>query len=215
MLHVITAGASLLALQGCATVQMKASFSSMGEYDAGKNTRVNEQYVELRDGGPQAMAGKPEVRVLVNALPKGIALKDGAISVTEGYEHQILGKFRVGPDFGFFPNYRAGWRDYYCYPQIPLVWVTLAMWAIFVPAYYPCITTGYNAKSDIIEAVKQITTAARGNLAVVSFLGEEEVEPGEEERAVGATGFILIMDPRFQGRAPETTPIPKSEGMSI
>lgn len=100
---------------------------------------------------------------------------------------RILGKVRADMDGNWFEsavgfyNYieEESWRKAYCYWQKPLVWLTLTAWALYVPAYYPCMVGEGNStpsvaarEARIIATLQKATKAMGGNLVVVSALGK-------------------------------------------
>jgi hypothetical protein len=190
--------ATLVALSGCASLNLKADYRSMGEFNLARDSAVRTRYSQLRE---RPLAGETGVKVLVDAIPKGIQLKDGLISVDSGYQHRIVGKFTMAPDGGALPDYRDTWRKYVCYPQIPLAYLTGFMWAVFVPTYYPCFPTSFSPKTEIVRSVEKLVLASGGDAAVMSFVGEKDLE-----NAMGATGFIIQLDPRLKQGSLETVP---------
>jgi hypothetical protein len=187
---------TMVVAAGCAPLHMQANFSHMGEANPTLDQTINDQYEEVRD---QPTQGASEVKVLVDALPEGLSFNDGVIANQDGFGHQILGKFSIGPDHGAFPEYRQGWRKGVCYWQQPLVWVSLTLW-MMVPTYYPCFTTGLNPKQTIIDEVKRLAQVAGGDLAVISYFGVSM----DAREARGAAGFILKIDPQMKDKEIKT-----------
>src|SRR4051812_43425054 len=124
---------------GCATVANSAhpvTFTTFGDAETinQRQKDVLERFKALREHPPADKLA--QVKVLQNAMPDGIEVKDGTISVKDGYPHVVLGKFTLTANFAstlWFADYNPTWRKGYCYPQVPLTWVTLGLWQIFVP----------------------------------------------------------------------------------
>lgn len=193
---------------GCASLQLDAKFKLMGEYDATGESKIQQTYQKLQQGAARSGG---EVRVLVDAVPKGIVLRDGTISVAERYAHRVIGKFQLRPDGGAFPGYRDRWRRYLCYPQRPLLWVTLGVWSL-VPLNYPCFTTSVKSKEEIIQAVRNLARAAGGDVAAITFVGESD----KGDTAFGAVGVVIRLDPRMKQLETERVPdASKRKGLAI
>jgi hypothetical protein len=174
---------------GCATVANSAhtvTFTTFGDADTinKRQKDVLERFKALREHPPaDKIAG---VKVLQNALPDGVEVKDGTISVKDGYPHVVLGKFTLSPSFAstfWFADYDPTWRKGYCYWQVPLTWVTLGLWQALVPISYPC--AGGKLMHDVaIEQVKTLAVVVGANLVVLEIKENEEV--------VGSASGLLI-----------------------
>ncbi|MCC6751884.1 MAG: hypothetical protein IT371_29795 [Deltaproteobacteria bacterium] len=185
---------------GCASTHFRTNFRSTGEFDLARDQAITDRFRQAaRDPSP----GPAHVRVLVDSLPVGLTYKDHVLGVASGYGHQILGKFDLAQASGAFPDYRTRWRKYLCYPQMPLAWVTLGMWVVFVPAFYPCFAGGAVQKTEIVDAVKKLVGASGGDVAIITFTGERSLA-----EAMGAKGFVVRIDPRFKGQPLPTKPNP-------
>ena len=180
-----------LFLCNCATLRTQLRYSGFGEADFSRDRAVTERFKDSRD------EPAPQVKVLVDTVPEGLSVKDGLLRVEEGYSHEILGKFSLLPQnpvisIYAFADYEDGWRKVLCYPQIPLVWLTLSIWPL-VPTFYPCYGSVTQRREKLLDDVKRITQAAQGDVAIVSFGLSPNLDP---EEAFGAAGYILRLDPR-------------------
>lgn len=170
----VTIGLLAFGTTGCATVGFQPAVQAMGEY---KNTQ---QIADAAD--EMAEHSADDVKVLVEALPDGMSVKDGEFE----YDHEryeLLGKVTAdykdpsGVNMGlWFYDYKESesWRRGLCVWQVPLSWVTLTLWAWLVPAYYPCRVGAGSEESrreDIIDALRRATKALDGNLVVVTGIG--------------------------------------------
>jgi hypothetical protein len=72
------------------------SYSPIGDASAGLGTaRVTEAYRETRHDGDKLSPQIESVIVLSEALPEGLKLSDGLLSVQDGYSHKVLGRFTL------------------------------------------------------------------------------------------------------------------------
>jgi hypothetical protein len=78
---------ALVSTVGCARIEPRVSYSSFGEASLDHDEEVMESYREV--------STNEAVKVLIDTLPVGINLEDGAIKVEEGYGHRLVGKFTV------------------------------------------------------------------------------------------------------------------------
>ncbi|NLE85400.1 MAG: hypothetical protein GX607_03270 [Myxococcales bacterium] len=186
--------ASTIAAVGCGTLHRGAKFTSVGAADPRADAQVKDRFNEAR--GEPLSADAERVVVLIDTVPDGISLKDGVLRVEEGYEHQVIGKFELTPEHGFFPPYREGWRKGFCHPQQVLIIGTLFMWAI-VPTYYPCWPKTGVPKADMVDYFKMIGHAAGGDMVIASYNAEDQ------DTAAEGVGFVIKSDPRLsRGVAP-------------
>jgi hypothetical protein len=159
---------------GCASLAFKPGVQSVGEY---RNTAAA---VETAEKIPNE--GAAEVKVLIETLPEGMALKDGEL-VFDHERFEMLGKVSAqykdpgmaNLGFWFYPYQdKDSWRTGLCAWQVPLSWVTLTMWAWLVPTYYPCrVRMGdeEERRAAIIDTMQRATKALGGNLVVVGGFG--------------------------------------------
>jgi hypothetical protein len=159
---------------GCASVAFRPSVQSVGEY---KNTSsIAEKAEKMPEDGAE------EVKVLIESLPEGMAVKEGEI-VYDKDRYDMLGK--VGAEYKdpsginmglWFYGYKESesWRTGLCAWQVPLSWVTLTLWSWFVPTYYPCrVTAGdeEDRRAAVVETMQRATKALGGNLVVIAGFG--------------------------------------------
>lgn len=190
---------SLLSVN-CAAIHPKVQFTSFGEADPDRDNRVVEQFRGQRDQAPPAAE---TVKVLIDTIPEGLELKDGKISVKEGYQHELIGKVSLLPGSGMgmtglfgFTDYVSSWRKPYCYPQVFLNYLTIFIWSTMVPLSYPC-WGGYKVtKSQAIANARRAALAAGGDLVLGGYLGQGI--SGDNTYVTGFAGFILRMDPRLK-----------------
>lgn len=187
-----------LATTGCGTVAFKPSVQSVGEY---KNTAKAASAAEDMD--PHVA---DDVKVLVETLPEGMALKDGQILIDHD-RYEMLGKVSAtykdpgAVNMGlWFYGYKdtEKWRTGFCAWQVPLSWVTLTMWSWFVPTYYPCRVAAGNEeerRADIVETLQKATKALGGNLVVVAgFGGVDFVTVNGNTGAVVASNSVSLLN---------------------
>ncbi|MBI3183036.1 MAG: hypothetical protein HYZ28_12940 [Myxococcales bacterium] len=183
-----------LALSGCATLNPRVRYSGFGEADPARDREALKRYLSTRDTPPPAASS---VKVLVDTIPEGLEIKEGSIQVSDGYEHQVLGKFTAASGPGmylsllWFADYTSGFHKGYCYPQVPLTWVTLGMWGILVPLAFPCWGSFTIDKTDMIGHLKALGAAAGGNMVITGFATTQD-----QDSVFMATGFIIRADPR-------------------
>ena len=183
-------------LASCGHLRSTPRYTSYGEADPDKDDQIVERYFDLK-------GTNKKIKVLIDTIPEGIVINGGNIINESGYDHKLLGQIYLSNSrsgdipLGFSHQYRTGWRNPYCKAQVPLIWVTAMIWAIIVPLNYPC-RVGASTKAEILEDVKVITAAAGGDMAIVSYInwGQKDV--------FGAIGYIIKMDPKFQGKQIKT-----------
>ncbi len=187
----------LLGLLGCGAVRSEPAFQGLGEADLERDAAVIETY-EATVGDE---AKREDIRVLLDTLPVGIKLSEGSFGVEEGYNHQMIGKFALGPgaNLFWFNDFEAGWRKGLCYWQVPLTWLTLTLWWA-VPTFYPCFPSSYRTKLAVTRDAKTLAAAAGADTVIMGFLG------GDQEDTLGAAGLMIRLDPEMKGKI-ETKPI--------
>lgn len=192
-------------LLGCGAIQPTLNYEGFGAADPERDQAMVQK---LRETEPPPVGS--EVVVLVDTIPEGINLDDGAIKVEDGYQHQLLGKFALLPGAGgfvsaiSFPDYKDSWRKGYCYWQAPLGWVTLTLWTFLVPLNYPCWGDASMEKKDAVAEAKQVAKAAGGDLVIMTYAGAGL--GGDANYVYGAVGFILKVDPRMKQGDIKTKP---------
>ena len=192
----------LVTLTACGTLKPHYVFVGAGEVDPGRDHDVVERVKEAHgDTSPP-----PDVKVLMNTIPEGIDASGMTIKVEADYNHKILGTFQILPQRGmfyftaWFYDYEDTWRKGVCYWQAPLEWLTLGFWSL-VPTSYVCHpSSGYRTKVEVVEDVKRAAAAAGADLVIMNFLG------AKDDDAMGATGLLIHMDPRFKAGEIKTKP---------
>jgi hypothetical protein len=214
-LRFVLRGATLfacLSLGACAAVKPNVDYEAFGHADPDSDDAVVERYKSR----PANAAKPPEVMVLVDTIPEGIDVKDGKVTVKDGYDHELLGKFVLvrGSGGGIsalytFSDYEAGWHKGYCYPQVVLNYATLTLWSLLVPTAYPCWGDNHLTKKEAVAEAKHVAAAAGGDLVVFGYGGAGFT--GNRNDVVGAAGFIFRKDPRLGGKGGlKTRPMEKS-----
>jgi hypothetical protein len=198
----------LLALSaGCATVRPPAEYLATGQADPEKEQEVREKFAETNPEEPAK-----DVDVFVDTIPEGFGYADGVLSVQEGYQHQVLGKFELpggGSIMDYYPwgftDYKEGWRKGLCYWQVPLGYATLFVWTFVFPASYPCMATGVMTKVELLRYIRQLAKSAGGDTVIFSYTS------AHNDKATGAVGFVIRKDPRFTDQKMESKPMQMDE----
>lgn len=199
----LAAAAALLVGAGCAPVKSQPFFQSHGAANVAGDQQVVERFEEARDREEQVEAD--EVTVLIDTLPEGLTFEDGVLRVAEDYDHEVVGKFVLGPKAGMFylaagfHDYEDGWRKGLCYWQAPLEWVTLGFWSV-VPTSYPCHPTPVRSKVDVEQEARLMAKSAGADTVLMGYLG------GDQQETLGAAGLLIRVDPRMRGDGLRTRP---------
>jgi hypothetical protein len=199
MLRLMLLTAALVSTVGCfGAVHPSLSYRKFGEADPQAERKVTENFeAHLAPTSPDA-----KVKVLVNSIPEGIEVSAEVISVKQGYQHELLGRFTLGKGGSAwsFPDYEAGWKKGYCYPQTPLHWFTLGIWGL-LPIAYPCNVPNLRPKEYWLDQAREVARTVDGDVVMGSYVGE-----GEDE-AYGFSGVVLKRDPKLEDL--KATPLPK------
>ena len=192
--------AGLCLASGCAQARSTATYHTIGLADATADARTVARWEETRR---QKAPG--DVRVYVAAIPDGLSVTDGSLTVDEGTEHRILGRFRISPtrhQYGtyLFTEYEHAAVAAACYPQVILTWATLGLWVI-VPTSWGCLTNGFQPREALVDQARHLARAAGGNAVVAAF----EDSTGHDD-AQALTGVILNLSPESNGSTPYTGP---------
>ena len=211
-----TALVGCLSASGCAAVRPKVDYEAFGHADPDSDDAVVERY---NSRPPPASSKPPEVMVLVDTIPEGIDVKDGKVTVKNGYDHELLGKFMLVRGNGggitalyMFSDYEASWQKGYCYPQVVLNYATLTLWSLLAPTAYPCWGDNHLTKKDAVLEAKHVAAAAGGDLVVLGYGGAGFT--GDRNDVVGAAGFIFRKDPRLGKGSMKTRPMDKDRAKS-
>jgi hypothetical protein len=192
-------------LFGCGAIRPNLSYEGFGKANPSGDAAL---VATLREGSEPAPVGE-EVLVLVDTLPEGVTIDKDTIQIEKGYDHALLGKFRLQAGPGSlvaamrFPDYKDDWRKGYCYWQAPLGWVTLLTWTLFVPLAYPCWGDPKISKQDAVDEAKQIAKAAGGDVVILSYGNSVSAEG----HVYNAQGYVLKLDPRMKGGQVKIKPI--------
>lgn len=83
-----------------------------------------------------------------------------------------------------FSDYSGLGRKLYCYPQTPLTWVTLGLWALVVPLNYPCWGQSLT-REEGLGLVRSAARAAEADVVLLTGLS------ADDKFFYGAAGFLL------------------------
>jgi hypothetical protein len=199
---------------GCATLAPSAHAETFKIEPFGEATAARELNESFKKSmaatfatvEPGAAAGMAKsVKVLQKSLPDGVELKDGVIKTSPESGLEVVSSFRffaAGGSTMWFADYSSTWRKVLCYPQVPLTWVTLLMWQVFVPLSYPCIAPQH---VSIDEGYGYLRVAAEQlHASTVVVVGSNT----DETNFFSAEGFILKnrseAPPAPTGKAPSS-----------
>jgi hypothetical protein len=176
---------AVLLSTGCAALKPRPTqFTSFGEADPVRDRSVLDRVDALDETREQ----RPEVKVLVDTLPDGIELSDNTLKLVDGAPYELVGKFVLGNRLDFFPDYKDGWRKGLCYPQLPLVVISIFTWAV-VPTYWPCIPSYGMTRAEAIDTAKTLAWSAGANLVLLTYRGADA-----GEQIGGGQGFLIKTD---------------------
>jgi hypothetical protein len=171
----------LIALSGCASVGPTAFFRSTTA-NPDHDNRVMDDYTAHRNN-PVFQ----DVTVVESDEKKaGLEVVDGSLGRFRGADIEILGNFELRADGHtpfVFTDYSSFPRKLICWPQVPLMWITLAVWTI-VPTSYFCWSKTPGSREKWLTWVKQLVDSAGGDLGVVTF------DRGEDNVGV-AKGYVI------------------------
>lgn len=204
------ASALLLAGSGCATVHPRShqitysGFGDLGSKQAHERETLD-RLKQLREDLPTFKPAHP-VKILVDTFPEGLELEGDLLKVKPGFRHEVLGQFTLEPNgghTGWFSDYASVGRKIYCYPQVPLTWVTLGLWQIFVPLSYPCLGGGLKTAEATVQ-LEALAEAAGANVVVVQM-------KTNQEWVRHAHGFLVHADPAVLDPGREEPPASRNE----
>lgn len=120
----------------CASISFDARPSS-------KSMRVDNMFQELSKVSDRDVDG---LKIYKHRLPIGFEYVNGQLDYDQT-NYEMIGQIQTEMRYGFFD--RAGFTFYpyghdqtfrkvLCYPQTPLIWLSLGIWNI-VPLHYPCM----------------------------------------------------------------------------
>lgn len=177
-----------LMASACGAVNPQLFLTKYGNADPALEKQIRDDFATM--SADTKAVDAEEVAVLVETFPEGLLLDEGSLKVKEGYAHLVIARFTLTPDRGLFVDYKEAWRKGVCYPQDVLVLATIGLWALLPPNYI-CWAQGAPDKTEWIEEVRRVASAAGGDLAVISFFAFVE-----QDRAPGVQGYIIKTDPK-------------------
>jgi hypothetical protein len=171
----------LIAVSGCASVGPYALYRSstanpdhdnrvMADYEVHRNSPVYQDVMVFEGDGQQ----------------QALEVIDGRAGRLNGADIEILGTFDLKPDNHtpwVFADYSAFPRKILCWPQVPLMWLSLGLW-IAVPTSYFCWSRTPGKRETWLGWIKQLADSAGGNVAVVTFKGKGDATES-------ATGYVI------------------------
>jgi hypothetical protein len=157
----------------CASPNYRPRIEKLGAYE---DTRALEKRAEKMKSHDVS-----DIKVFVGDFPAGINIKDEKIVVDER-RYEVMGevwaRYRMSYFGWWFYKYAEdeSWRNGYCNAQVPLNWLTIGLWGMFVPAYYPCYVSGGGDSVDaiherelrIVNTLKKAAKAAGGNILILT-----------------------------------------------
>jgi hypothetical protein len=148
------------------------------------------EFRDLRDvtdkAKGMAVGSAREVPVIVNGWPYGVFVESGTIHA-ELSEYELVGavyaKYNnprwIVSGFWFYDyGGRDEWRKGFCWPQVPLSWLSLSLWAWVVPTYYPCrVAYGDDddRRADIVETLQRAAKAVGGDVVAGVTFGDVDI----------------------------------------
>jgi hypothetical protein len=134
----------------------------------------------------------------------GLDVVDGKLSHFRGQDVELVGSFELTGEVHspFYPSdYTALPRKIICWPQVPLMWLSLGIWTI-VPLSYGCWSKTPVDRDHWIAWVKQLVDSAGGTLGVVTF--------GPKKDSIDtAKGYVVRMKPAMAApQPPQPVPVP-------
>jgi len=193
------AGPLLVAVLGAACVHVAPS----GKFRSNEVKPMDDERVVDDFENHRARPVFGDVTVVENDENAGLDVVDGTLKKFRGQDIEVIGTFEMrGETHGpFYPSdYLNVGRKIFCWPQVPLAWLTLGIWLI-IPTSYFCYGQTPVDRDHWIAWVKQMVDSAGGNLGVVTF-------SPTRERIDVAKGYVLkVVAPA----APPATPAPPAQ----
>jgi hypothetical protein len=127
-----------------------------------------------------------QVAVVESDDNQNLEIADGTLKGYQGQQVEVIGTFELKREFHgpFYPSdYLWLPRKIMCWPQVPLMFVTVGLWLI-LPFPYACFGKTPGDRAHWIDWVKQIVDSAGGNLGVVTFAKKKD-------QIEGATGYVV------------------------
>lgn len=132
------------------------------------------------------------LKIYEHRLPRGFSFKKKDPFIELNYDQlkfEKVAHFKTDAqikwyDYAGFTFYSYDWpesaRAYYCYPQVPLVWLTLAAWNL-IPLHYPCnplpdldLSVSEDNRNIQMPFIKRIATALFATHIVIVRWGREK-----------------------------------------
>ena len=126
---------------------------------------------EARREGPLDSKAN-EVLLLVETYPKGVFTVKNELRVQEDAGYELIAAYNLyatGANTFWFADYDSTLRKVYCYPQVPLTWVTLGAWQFIVPVSWPCAAVARISRPFAYEQVRHLAAAASADVAIVEL----------------------------------------------
>jgi hypothetical protein len=201
--HLLPTLMLLHSMSACAAIIPTAEFTGYGDANPERDIEIAERF----EANETPIAESAKIRVLIDTIPEGLVFDDGQLSVTEGYAHEIRGKFSLRNSgllgfyfFAWFFPYEDDWRKGLCYWQVPLEWVTLGLWSV-VPTSYPCHPDRRLEKKAWVSYARALALEADADGVIMSYIFSDR------KNAHGASGFLIVLDPRMKAGSLKTKPL--------
>lgn len=165
---------------GCATMHPRAHAEALKVTTFGEATVARQAKRDFQLALHQAVDDlsfdqlvelEPTVKIVERTFPPGVELKDGLITASPDSGFEVTATFRYSPPDAYtfwFADYDSIGRKVFCYPQVPLTWVTLSAWQFFVPLSFPCMTRTVVPVDNIYGLVRQAAKSAGADLVVLT-----------------------------------------------
>lgn len=169
---------------GCATVRPRAHFMELEPPSKDvaatwpvEAAALREKFEARREGPLDEQANA--VLLLIERYPKGTVRVRNQLHVQNDAGYQIVAGYDLyaaGATTLWFADYASSWRKVYCYPQVPLTWLTLGIWQV-IPLSYPCAAPARFDRQFAWHQVRHLAAAAGADTAIVELKmnGEEIV----------------------------------------
>lgn len=204
----------MLTLSACSHASFSPRIEYFGEY---KNSRRLE-----KQAAAMPIADAESIVVSMGQLPRGVELKDGAISVAPDADVELVAKISAQMNFPgmlggneWFYDYdeSQAWRKGFCYWQVPLSWITVGMWAYLSPLSHPCkvyegssISAVDGRKERMIDMMKRATKVVGGDFLVVTDTTQLSTTNAKTGQPIGVTEMANGSGYAFRRKNSSTAP---------
>ena len=184
-------------LVGCASLHPRAQATSARIDFFGEASEADEAQTKYKEAvkaelekleEPSDLAGlSKNVTVLEKTLPAGVEVTNDVIKTAPDSGLTVVGTIRMSPATAspyWFSDYSSTGRKVACYWQTPLSWVSLGLWAIFVPTAYPCWGKGITP-AEGYGLLRAHAEAAGANLVILQEINKSDDYFGN------AVGYLL------------------------